>query len=130
MKPATSICCLAGAIALLGGGVAFALSWLLIDPHLEDAATYPGGLVLRDGAGKVLRVSLGADDWDAMLFPSFTLRAVCIPWLEAGDLITVWADDNTKVQSWALQQSISGINVLRQSVTASAGMTAEVDDGD
>ncbi len=54
---------------LLGGlaaaGIAaFGLSWLLIDPHLEDAETYPGGLVLRDGAGKVLRVSLGADDTD------------------------------------------------------------------
>ena len=55
--------------ALLGGlaaagAVAFGLSWLLIDPHLEDAENYPGGLVLRDGAGNVLRVSLGADDVD------------------------------------------------------------------
>ncbi len=44
--------------------VVFGLSWLLIDPHLEDAEDYPGGLVLRDDAGKVLRVSLGKDDTD------------------------------------------------------------------
>ena len=42
----------------------FILSWLLIDPHLEMAESYPGGLVLRDGAGNVLRVSLGKDDTD------------------------------------------------------------------
>lgn len=56
-------------LKFLGGmaaavGAAFLLSWLLIDPHLEDAEVYPGGLVLRDDAGKVLRVSLGADDTD------------------------------------------------------------------
>ena len=49
---------------LLGGlaaaGIAaFGLSWLLIDPHLEDAATYPGGLVLRDGAGKAATHRIG-----------------------------------------------------------------------
>ena len=51
-------------VTAAAGGVAFALSWLLIDPHLENADAYPGGLVLRDGAGRVLRVSLGADDTD------------------------------------------------------------------
>ena len=40
------------------------LSWWLIDPHLEGADEYPGGVVLRDNAGTVLRVSLGPDDED------------------------------------------------------------------
>ena len=47
-----------------GAGAAFALSWLLIDPCLERAGTYPGGTVLRDAAGTVLRVSLGPGDVD------------------------------------------------------------------
>ena len=46
------------------GIVVFAASWLLIDPHLEMADDYPGGLVLRDDVGTVLRVSLGAADTD------------------------------------------------------------------
>ena len=56
-----------GKRALLFGGagiLVFALSWLLIDPHLERSDAYPGGLVLRDSAGQVLRVSLGAGDVD------------------------------------------------------------------
>ena len=52
-----------GALAAAGVAV-FALSWRLIDPHLEQADEYPGGLVLRDDAGKVLRISLGAGDTD------------------------------------------------------------------
>ena len=50
-------------IAVLGVA-AFGLSWWLIDPHLENADTYPGGVVLRDNAGTVLRVSLGSGDVD------------------------------------------------------------------
>ena len=52
----------AGAVVL--GAAAFGLSWWLIDPHLEGAETYAGGVVLRDNAGNVLRVSLGPDDED------------------------------------------------------------------
>ena len=45
--------------------VAFAVSWMFIDPVDESTAgEYPGGVVLRDAGGKVLRVSLGKDDTD------------------------------------------------------------------
>lgn len=45
--------------------VVFAVSWAFIDPVDESAAVeYPGGVVLRDAGGKVLRVSLGKDDTD------------------------------------------------------------------
>jgi len=44
--------------------VVFAVSWLAIDPHLELAERYPGGRLLRDRAGNLLRVTLGADDVD------------------------------------------------------------------
>ena len=50
------------AFALLA--VIVLLSWALIDPKLEKAGHYPGGIVLRDREGRVLRVSLGADDVD------------------------------------------------------------------
>ena len=50
--------------AVVCGAMVFGLSWWLIDPHLERADEYPGGVVLRDNAGKVLRVSLGPDDAD------------------------------------------------------------------
>lgn len=48
-----------GVSALMG-----ILMWVVIDPHLERAETYPGGRILRDAAGDVLRVSLGEGDVD------------------------------------------------------------------
>ena len=47
-----------------GAVIVFAVSWCVIDPHLELANTYPGGTLLRDDAGNLLRVTLGADDTD------------------------------------------------------------------
>ena len=57
--------------AVVYGVVAFGLSWWLIDPHLEGADEYPGGVVLRDNAGTVLRVSLLLS---ACIFLPFLLR--------------------------------------------------------
>ena len=54
----------AAVVCLVAGAAVFAVSWLLVDPHLELAETYPGGTVLRDNAGTVLRVSLGPGDVD------------------------------------------------------------------
>jgi len=45
-------------------GVAVALAWSLIDWEPTGSDTYPGGIVLRDSAGNVLRVSLGPGDVD------------------------------------------------------------------
>ena len=61
-------------VARLGAGLTagalglFALSWLLVDPHLERAETYPGGTLLRDDAGNLLRVTLGPGDVDCRPF--------------------------------------------------------------
>lgn len=41
-----------------------AISWFTIDWSPEGADEYPGGIVLRDDAGNVLRVSLGEGDVD------------------------------------------------------------------
>lgn len=54
----------AGGSLLAAGALVFAVSWLAIDPRLDAAEVYPGGTVLRDGAGRVLRVSLGPSDVD------------------------------------------------------------------
>ena len=44
--------------------VVFAVSWALIDPHLEMAEDYPCGTLLRDDSGRLLRVTLGKGDVD------------------------------------------------------------------
>lgn len=54
----------AGGSLLAAGALVFAVSWLAIDPRLDAAEVYPGGTVLRDAAGRVLRVSLGPGDVD------------------------------------------------------------------
>lgn len=41
-----------------------AVSWFVLDAPDGDAVAYPGGVVLRDAAGRILRVSLGPNDVD------------------------------------------------------------------
>lgn len=56
-----------GTIATAGtlSAIVFAaLSWTFIDWSDDGADNYPGGTVVRDAAGNVLRVSLGPDDTD------------------------------------------------------------------
>lgn len=45
-----------------------AVSWFVLDAPDGDAAAYPGGVVLRDAAGRILRVSLGPNDVDCRPF--------------------------------------------------------------
>ena len=42
----------------------FAISWCVIDWSPEGSDAYPGGIVLRDSSGGVIRVSLGPGDSD------------------------------------------------------------------
>ena len=49
---------------LLAGLLAFAAAWGWIDWTPAGAEVYPGGIVLRDAAGEVLRVALGPGDVD------------------------------------------------------------------
>lgn len=50
-----------GGLALLLG---LGILWMCIDWTSEGSENYPGGVVLRDNAGSVLRVSLGENDVD------------------------------------------------------------------
>lgn len=68
MKRPVKILVWAAAIAV----AVFAVSWLAIDPHLERAEEYPGGLLLRDRSGKLLRVTLGPGDVDCR--PCYTAK--------------------------------------------------------
>ena len=51
----------AAAVVSIAG---FVVAWFLIDWTEEGAGDYAGGMVLRDSAGRVLRVSLGPNDVD------------------------------------------------------------------
>ena len=53
---------------LAAAALAFAAGWAFIDWEPEEAATYPGGVILRDAAGNVMRVSLGEGDLDCRPF--------------------------------------------------------------
>ncbi len=53
------------AIIVAAGAAVFAVSLAVFAPPLEKAEKYPGGIILRDGAGKILRVSLGEGDADS-----------------------------------------------------------------
>ena len=52
------------AFSIFAASAFFALSWAFIDWTDEGSDRYPGGVVLRDAAGNVLRVSLGPGDVD------------------------------------------------------------------
>ena len=56
------------AAGTLSAIVFFALSWTFIDWTDEGADKYAGGVILRDDAGNVLRVSLGEGDTDCRPF--------------------------------------------------------------
>lgn len=56
------------AAGTLSAIVFFALSWTFIDWTDERADKYAGGVILRDDAGNVLRVSLGEGDTDCRPF--------------------------------------------------------------
>ena len=64
----------AGALAAIAFAV---LSWLFIDWTGEGAEHYPGGAVVRDDAGNVLRVSLGEGDTDCRPY----YRAAADDWI-------------------------------------------------
>jgi len=44
------------------------VSWFLIEWNDDGADAYAGGVVIRDSAGRIMRVSLGADDVDCRPF--------------------------------------------------------------
>ena len=55
-------------IAALFGLLALALSFCFIGWSDEGSEDYPGGIVLRDANGEIIRVSLGPDDIDSRPF--------------------------------------------------------------
>ena len=50
--------------AFVAGSAALAVAWFTIEWTPEGVDEYPGGVVLRDSAGEVLRVALGEGDVD------------------------------------------------------------------
>ena len=64
MKKIVRVLLLAIAVAAVLAVAGFVAAWALIDWTDECAEAYPGGVILRDDAGSVLRVSLGPGDVD------------------------------------------------------------------
>ena len=73
MPGRTRLLCACAAAGALSAVAFVALSWLLVDWTDEGTDRYPGGTVVRDNAGNVLRVSLGAGEVDCR--PYYTASA-------------------------------------------------------
>ena len=59
---------LAAGLASLAAVLFLLFSWLLVDWPSDASREYPGGIVVRDAAGDILRVSLGPGDVDCRPF--------------------------------------------------------------
>lgn len=65
---------------------------------------------------------------DTAAFTPVELRARGLPWIEAGDALSITAADGTVVQTYALRRELSGIQRLRDDVTSSGGELVESED--
>lgn len=66
------------------------VSWFVIDWTDEGTETYPGGVVLRDASGDILRVSLGPGDVDCRPFYSASPDDWIVKALVAAEDGTYW----------------------------------------
>ena len=79
------------AVALLGAAALFfAASWIFIDWSDAGSETYPGGRIVVDAAGEVLRVSLGAEDEDCRPFYEASSDDWIVKALVASEDSTFW----------------------------------------
>ena len=79
------------AVAAAALAVFLAASWLCIGWTDEGADDYPGGIVLRDAAGNVLRVSLGPGDVDCRPFYTASPDDWIVKALVASEDGTFWS---------------------------------------
>ena len=111
-----------GAAAVLA---AVLLSWALVDPHLDRAAVYPGGTVLRDNAGSVLRVSLGPGDVDCRPYYSASTNDWIVKALVASEdrrFFSHWGVDVPSVARACVQnvtslRRVSGASTITMQAT-------------
>ena len=95
----------AAAWTALAGAAAFAVSWIFIDPVDEAAASaYPGGAVLRDASGRVLRVSLGKDDTDCRPYYSASADDWIVKALVASEDRLYWRHPG--VNPWSVARAL------------------------
>ena len=66
-------------------------SWLLIDWTDEGSDMYPGGRVVVDGSGEVLRVSLGPGDVDCRPFYNASADDWIVKALVASEDSSFWS---------------------------------------
>ena len=104
---------------------ALLLAWALVDPQLDRAAVYPGGTVLRDNAGNVLRVTLGPGDVDCRPYYAASTNDWIVQALVASEdrrFFTHWGVDVPSVlracfQNVTALRRISGASTITMQAT-------------
>jgi penicillin-binding protein 1C len=120
LRLALKIVCWSVAAAVAAGMAAFAVAWCMIDWTDEGADEYPGGVVLRDSSGEVLRVSLGEGDVDCRPYYKADPDDWIVKALVASEDGTFWTHCGVRplsalraaVQNIAMGRRISGASTI------------------
>ena len=106
---------LAAAILLAGGGagLAGAAAWRAVDWSPAGSETYPGGTVLRDAGGEVLRVSLGPGDVDCRPYYRADPEDWIVKALVASEDGTFWTHCGVRPLS-ALRAAVQNVTAGRR----------------
>lgn len=114
---------------LLGGGllitaITFAVAWCTIDWSPAGSETYPGGVVLRDAGGEILRVSLGEGDVDCRPYYQADPEDWIVKALIASEDGTFWTHHGVRPLS-ALRAAVQNILMGRR-VSGASTITMQV----
>ena len=98
-------------------------SWFMIDWKPDGADDYPGGVVLRDAAGNVIRVSLGAGDVDCRPYYSADSEDWIVKALVAAEDGEYWRHSGVRPMS-ALRAAFQNV-VGRRRVSGASTLTMQ-----
>ncbi len=110
-----------GALAVAAAAV---VSWWMIDWSPEGSDVYPGGVVMRDAAGKVLRVALGPGDVDCRPYYEADPNDWIVKALVASEDGTFWSHHGVRpfsvlratMQNLITGRRVSGASTLTMQV--------------
>lgn len=114
--------CAALCVALLTAFVA--ASWLFIDWTDDGAGDYPGGVVLRDSAGNVIRVALGKGDVDCRPCYAASRDDWIVKALVAAEDGTFWAHKG--VRPWSILRAAWQNIWGRRRISGASTLTMQV----
>ena len=111
------------AVAMLIVASVLVASWFMIDWTDEGAGDYPGGVVLRDAAGNVIRVSLGPGDVDCRPYYSADPEDWIVKALVASEDGEFWRHRGVRPLS-ALRAAFQNV-VWRRRVSGASTLTMQ-----